>query len=152
MNCTVQERGAVRGSADRGATEMLGLVLMTPVIMAAALVLLWVSRQVDTQAQLHTAAEAAAQAAALQRNPLMAQEVAQLMAAEMLSHSEGCQPLRVLVDLTAFGPGGQVTVAIDCEVAVSGLQWVSGSGARLSASSTVGIDRFKQIDASLGGR
>jgi hypothetical protein len=137
---------------NRGATEMLGLVLMAPVLMAAAFVLLWLSRQVDTQAQVHTAAEAAAQAAALQRSPDAAREIAESMVAEMLDHPEGCQPIRVQVDLRAFGPGGEVTVAIDCEIAVSGLQWVSGKGARFAAQSTVGIDHFKQIDVAQGGR
>jgi hypothetical protein len=152
MRRSARDCDARRVCAQRGATEMLGLVMMTPVVMAAAFGLLWISRQVDTQAQLHTAVEAAAQAAALQRSPYAAQEAAESMAAEMLNHAEGCQPTRVQVDLSAFGPGGKVTVAIDCEVSVSGLQWVSGRGARFSARSTVGLDRFKQIDASMGGR
>jgi hypothetical protein len=151
MKTVAQGSVTRRIKADRGATEMLGLVLMTPAVMAAAFVLIWISRQVDTQAQLHTAAEAAAQAAALQRSPSSAQAAAESMAAEMLEHAEGCLPMRVRVDLHSFGPGGEVTVAIDCEVAATGLRWVSGSGARFSAQSTVGLDRFKQINESLGG-
>jgi hypothetical protein len=135
---------------ERGATETLGLVLMTPVMMAAAVAVIWISRQVDTQAQIHTAAEAAAQAAALQRSPFEADQVAHTLVWEMLNRSDLCDQLEVAVDLERFGPGGHVSVEISCWVSDTGLRSVvkAPSGARLWARATAGLDRFKQVGSS----
>ena len=143
--------------SDRGATEALGLVLMTPVMIAAAVALIWISRQVDTQAQVHTAVEAAAQAAALQRSPTGADSSARALAAEMLLRSDLCESLLVGVDLSGFGPGGQVSVEIECKVSVSGLGAVTlNQPTVISARATATIDRFKQMEfieaKSLQGR
>jgi hypothetical protein len=136
--------------SQRGATETLGLVVMAPVMMAAAVVLIWLSRQVDTQAQIHTAAEAAAQAAALQRSPSEADHVARTLALEMLERSDLCAQVQVAVNLGEFGPGGDVSVEISCWVSKAGLQAVSHGGgeARLWARATARLDRFKQIESS----
>jgi hypothetical protein len=143
--------------SDRGATEALGLVLMTPVMMAAAVALFWISRQVDTQAQVHTTVEAAAQAAALQRSPVAADTSARKIASEMLLRSDLCESLLVGVDLGGFGPGGQVSVEIVCKVSVSGLGAAAlNQPTVISARATATIDRFKQMEStetnSLQGR
>lgn len=137
-----------RPQSDRGAIETLGLVLMTPVMMAAAVVLIWISRQVDTQAQIHTAAEAAAQAAALQRTAPAAGARAQAIATEMLDREDLCIEVDIAVDLEGFGPGGQVSVEIRCLVSTSGLQPVtSNTRTLLSVRATAGVDPFKQVEA-----
>ncbi len=138
-----------RWLSDRGATEALGLVLMTPVMMAASVALIWISRQVDTQAQVHTVAEAAAQAAALQRSPMAADSSARAIASELLSRSDLCESLQVGVDLGAFGPGGEVSVEIECLVSSSGLGAVAlNLPTVISAQATVSIDRFKQMEST----
>ena len=55
---------------DRGAAEALGLVLIAPVAIGLALLVVFLSRQVDARAQVRTAAESAAQAAAQERSPI----------------------------------------------------------------------------------
>jgi len=54
---------------DRGAADAVGLVIMVVPMLAFALLVLYVGRNVDAQAQLRAATEAAAQAAALERSP-----------------------------------------------------------------------------------
>jgi hypothetical protein len=121
---------------------------MTPVMMAAAVVLIWISRQVDTQAQIHTAAEAAAQAAALPRTATAAGTRAREIATEMLDREDLCEEVVIAVDLEGFGPGGQVSVEIGCLVSTSGLQSVTGNTSTLlSARATAGMDPFKQVEA-----
>ena len=48
----------------------LGLVLIAPVAVALAMLILWIGRKVDTDAQVQAASSAAAQAAARQRSPI----------------------------------------------------------------------------------
>lgn len=54
---------------DGGAADAVGLVIMVVPMLAFALLVFYVGRNVDAQAQLRSATEAAAQAAALERNP-----------------------------------------------------------------------------------
>lgn len=135
-----------RSRSDRGSIETLGLVLMTPVMMAAAIALIWISRQVDTQAQVHSAAEAAAQAAALQRTASAADERARLIVSEMLDREDLCTKVLTAVDLQEFGPGGQVSVEIRCLVSTLGLQSVTSGETVLTARATAGVDTFKQVE------
>jgi len=51
---------------DRGAAEALGLVVLGPIMVGLAVLVMWSGRSVDLRAQLRTAAEAAAQSAALE--------------------------------------------------------------------------------------
>jgi hypothetical protein len=134
------------GRSERGGAETLGLVVMTPVMMAAAVLLIWISRQVDTQAQIHTAAEAAAQAAVLQRTPASADTAARMMVSEMLDRSDLCGQIEVAVHLERFTPGGHIAVEISCWVSEVGIEVVSsGNRTFLWARATAGIDLFKQV-------
>lgn len=53
---------------DRGAADAIGLVIMVVPMFAFAVLVFYVGRNVDAQAQLRSATESAAQAAALERN------------------------------------------------------------------------------------
>ena len=43
---------------DRGTADALGLVVLAPFVVGLALLVVWVGRSVDVDAQLRTAAEA----------------------------------------------------------------------------------------------
>ena len=61
---------------DRGAADALGLVLIAPVMVGLAILVVSLGRGVDSQAQARSAAEAAAQAAVLERNGHDAEQAA----------------------------------------------------------------------------
>ena len=54
---------------DRGAADALALVLIAPAVIGLAVLVVMLGRSVDSRAQAQSAAEAAAQAAALERSP-----------------------------------------------------------------------------------
>lgn len=135
-------------SEEDGGSEALGLVLLTPVLLAAALGLFWISRLVDTQAQVHSVAEASAQAAALQRDRAGAETAARQLALSMLGHPEVCADLQVVVDVEQFVPGGRVAVEITCTVARPGRESVVGSPHEIRVRAQVQIDRFRMVLAS----
>jgi hypothetical protein len=131
----------VSAAGDRGEANALGLVLIAPVAIALAILILWVGRQVDTDAQLQAASSAAAQAAVLQRTPAAAIVAARSTAGAMLSDAKACAGgPDVLVDTNDFRPGGAVTVAISCSPQRSDLSLVSPPPVRFAATATATID------------
>lgn len=99
----------------RGAAEALGLVLIFPVIVGLAMLVLWLGRQVDTNAQVQSASSAAALAAARQRTPAAGIAAAQRTAASMLTDSTACTGgADVTIDASSWRPGGSVSVTVTC--------------------------------------
>ena len=82
---------------DRGAADALGLVVLAPFVIGLALVVVWVGRSVDVDAQLRTAAEAAAQSAALERSHAAGAHAAQQVVAAMLAERQECSAVRTIV-------------------------------------------------------
>ena len=82
---------AVTEHCDRGDANALGLVLIAPLAIALAVLILWVGRKVDTDAQVQAASSAAVQAAALQRTPAAATAAARSTAAAMLTDAKACE-------------------------------------------------------------
>ena len=101
-------RPRVRRPHDRGAAEALGLVLVAPVAIGLALLVVFLSRQVDSRAQVRTAAESAAQAAAQERSPAAAVAAARQVVDAMLTDPDTCDSPAADVDVTQFGSGGLV--------------------------------------------
>lgn len=112
---------------DRGGAEVLGLVLIFPVMLALAALVLWLGRQVDTNAQVQSASSAAALAAAHQRTPGEAVAAAQRTADAMLTDATACAGgAKVAIDAREWAPGGSVSVTVTCsprtdDLAVSAL-------------------------------
>ena len=131
----------MREVRDRGEANALGLVLIAPAAVALAVVILWVGRQVDTDAQMQAASSAAAHAAALQRTPLAAATAARLTAVAMLSDAKACTggPM-VSIDTTSFRPGGEVTVIVSCSPERADLALVSPPSTTFTATATATID------------
>ena len=110
---------------DRGAANALGLVLIAPASIGLALLVVALGRSVDTDARLRTAAEAAAQAAALERDVSSAEAAAQRLVDDMFADDSICRLSRPeatvryersdgeLVDAGGLN-GGVVAVTVGC--------------------------------------
>ena len=129
---------------DRGEANALGLVLIAPAAVALAVLILWIGRQVDTDAQMQAASSAAAHAAALQRTPVAAATAARSTAAAMLNDAKACSggPV-VTIDTTAFHPGGTITVVVTCSPEHTDLALVSPPAATFTATATASIDTYR---------
>ncbi|MGZ4738972.1 MAG: TadE/TadG family type IV pilus assembly protein [Ilumatobacteraceae bacterium] len=131
---------------DRGEANALGLVLIAPAAVALAVLILWIGRQVDTDAQMQAASSAAAHAAALQRTPGAAVAAARSTAMAMLNDAKACSggPL-VTIDTTAFHPGGTITVVVTCAPEHADLALVSPPPATFTATATAAIDTYRAV-------
>lgn len=102
---------------DRGGGEVVATVLLAPVVVAFVVLVFFLGRQVDSRASVRSAAEAAAQAAARQRDPSAAVAAADGVARRMLTDTSTCAGgPSVAVDVAGFAPGGLVTVTVTCTV------------------------------------
>lgn len=128
---------------DRGASDALALVLLAPAMIGLALLVVFLGRQVDARAQVRTAAESAAQAAALARDPATAEQAALETVGAMLVDPDTCEAPSVTVDLSAFAPGGSVSVTVTCDVARRGLDPLPVPSVRTSATATAAVDPFR---------
>lgn len=116
---------------DRGAADALGLVLIAPAVLGLALLVVALGRGVDATAQVRSAAESAAQAAALERSPEAAGSAAQRAADAMLAASPNCNDPMVA---TIYEPPpastsgvdvGFVRVTITCQVSNRGVEVIN---------------------------
>jgi len=110
---------------------------------------------------VRSAAFAGAQAAALERTPSSAQAVAEHVVLSALDQNPHCVAPEVIVDVSAFGPGGLVSVMASCaprEIGVDAVDslrresgWAHGGAVGLSAPvgtrrvavATAVVDRFR---------
>lgn len=135
----------VSAAGDRGAADVLGLVILAPVVLAVALLVMFLGRQVDSQAQARSAATAGAQAAALERSPATAVDAAGRAAAAMLLDRDTCNAPEVSVDTRSFFPGGVVHVTVTCTVSTRGVAPVAPAGRRFSASASATLDPYRAV-------
>lgn len=133
----------VRHGRDRGAADALGLVLLAPASIGLALLVVGFGRRVDSVAQARTAAEAAAQAAALERDPESARRAARAVSTAMLFDADSCAEPSVEVDVSQFEPGGWVAVSVLCHASNRGIEPIHGSSLAYSARAVAGIDPYR---------
>ena len=133
---------------DRGAADALALVLIAPAVIGLALLVVMLGRSVDSRAQAQSAAEAAAQAAALERSPGAAGTAARRVAQAMLVDHDSCSTPSVHVDTTAFRPGGEVRVSIQCTNASRGIEPVQRSARSFAAEAVAHIDEFRAAEGA----
>ncbi len=143
--------GDVATRADRGAVDVLGVVLLAPVMLAFAVLVVFLGRQVDSQAQVRSMAETAAQAAALQRSPGAAAAAARSVVAASAIDPDTCTAPTVEIDTTRFVPGGSVSVSVACSVSGRGLELLDGRPAgsvraAFTARATATIDPFRMTE------
>lgn len=133
---------------DRGAADVLALVLIVPVVVGLAVLVASLGRRVDAQAQTRNAAEAAAQAAALERTSPAAIAAAERAANAVLAGSGFCVDPRVGVDTSDFRPGGMVTVSVDCQVSDDGLSAALPDDRRPTARAVARIDQYRAAEGN----
>lgn len=119
---TAQRPNRVRMRGESGATDALGMAVMAPAAIGLALVILLLSRDVDSRATAQSAAEAAAQAAAQERNRPAAITAAQQVADAMLIDTTTCATPAVSVGTEAFVAGGAISVTVSCTTSTDGLE------------------------------
>jgi Flp pilus assembly protein TadG len=129
---------------DRGAAEALGLVVLAPFVIGLALVVVWLGRSVNVDAQLRTAAEAAAQAGALERNDADAERAAQRVVDAMLVDSQECSAAEAVlppVGTPGIGIGaGLIEVRVVCTVDRGALP---ARADERTATAWATVDRFR---------
>lgn len=129
--------GRLRDDCGSITTE---LVLITPVAIALLCLVALVGRTASAREQVDEASRDAARAASLERDPSSAVVAAESSASRSLTtRGFNCAATRVLVDTTAFTPGGQVSVRVECDVPLSDLGLIGLSGVRTVESSAVSV-------------
>lgn len=129
---------------DRGSADVLGLVLIFPAALGLAMLVLWLGRQVDTSAQVQAASDAAAQAAARQRDAGQAVTAASTIVNTMLTDVEACSNgPSVTVDTSQWRSGGTVTVTVSCTPATADLRLGGATTRVITGSSTATLDAYR---------
>ena len=119
----------MRLRGEHGAAEALGLVLMTPMVVAVAVVVVLAGLRVDQASVARSLSHAAAQAAALERDPESARRAAEAVVSAMTDHDGTCPTPMINVDLSDHRADGSVSTMVRC-----------GSG--IGRSQAV-VDRFR---------
>lgn len=111
---------------ERGAMA-IEVVILTPALVAAIMVIAAGGRYVDARGQVNSAAYAAARAASLTTNQEAAVQAGTKAAEQSMSQRGlACVSLTVSVDAADFNPGGDVRATVTC---VADLSDVVGVGA-----------------------
>ena len=133
---------------DHGAAEALGLVLIAPAAIGLALLVVALGRSVESEAQLRTAAEAAAQAAALERTHSAAEAAARRLVDEMLVDDATCRPgdrTVVVPDDPGRGVGlgsGLIEVTVTCTISNRGIEAITAPRTE-SVTAYATVDQFR---------
>jgi Flp pilus assembly protein TadG len=129
---------------DRGEGQVLGLVLIAPVALGIALLVLWVGRTTDAEAQVQAASAAAAQAAARQRTPAAGVAAAQRVAAASLADASTCAGgPTVTLSAPAWRPGSAITVSVRCHPDRADLGGLAPRARELAATAAATIDPYR---------
>ena len=119
--------------------------MVTPVLLAMLLLLIYAARVNRTQAELDGAARDAARAASIERDAATAASAAQDAASANLADAGvNCTSFAVAADTGAFTPDGSVRVEVSCTVGLSDLGLLGVPASRTMRSSfTAPIDRLR---------
>ena len=134
---------------DRGTADALGLVLIAPAVIGLAILVVALGRGVDARAQVRSAAEAAAQAAALERDAGSSTAAANSVARAMLVDSDTCSNPAVHVVYPAAASAasgvssGLVEVTIKCEVSDRGIEVVQFGSREERVTAVASVDFFR---------
>jgi Ni/Co efflux regulator RcnB len=126
----------------------LELALLTPLLVAFMMVMVGLGRVVEAQSQVDGAARDAARAASLGRTRPGADAAAVSAAKETLSGHKWCrkQP-DTSVDFSEWGRGGQVSVAVRCDIDLTGLSLIGFSPSKtMTGTATAPIDTLRRVE------
>lgn len=133
-----------RARRDRGSITV-EVVIVTPVAILLLCLVAFVGRTASAREQVNESARDAARAASFERDPLAAEAAAHDAAASSLTASDTrCARTDVQVDVTSFGPDGQVAVSVTCEIPLSDLGLLGITGTReVTARSVSVLDTYR---------
>ena len=135
-----------RFRSERGGVSTEFAIVMAVVLASFFALAIYGGRVVQAENDVHSAAHAAARAATLERSPEAAHAAAQAVAATNLEASGvACAGgTTVDVDLSRFGPGGDVTVTVTCTASFSDVASLRvGSSRAFTASATEVVDLYR---------
>lgn len=136
---------------DRGmaATE---LAIVAPFLVVMLLLVVFVGRVSEAEANVERAASEAARSASRRRDPGAAVAAAEASVEANLSASGvACATVSVDVDTAEFQPGGRVGVTVTCHASMSDLALLGVPGTRTFSARTVEvIDRYVGAPAAAG--
>jgi Flp pilus assembly protein TadG len=138
--------GSRRPHGDRG-SAIIELAIVTPVVIVLVLTMVALGRYSQSRIVVEQAASAAARAASLTSSPGAATQAAQDAAQSTVSGAGlSCAQMTAAVDISAFRPGGQVTVTVTCAADLSALtlSGVPGS-ATLQFTAAAPLETFRQF-------
>src|SRR5688572_15803806 len=111
-----------RLSGDRGSVFVELALGYVPIMVLTVVAVVAVARIVSAQMDVNSAAAAAARQASLAHTPGAAVAAAEDAAdAALTGRTLTCRPRTVHVHTGSMAPGGQVTVTVDCTVALQDL-------------------------------
>lgn len=123
---------------DEHGVMAIELLILTPLLVAAILVIVAGARYVDARGQTNSAAYAAARAASLTSNQQAAVHAGTTAAEQSMSHrGDACATLTVVVDAGDFAPGGDVTATVTCVADLSDLVGFGLPGSKTFTSTAV---------------
>jgi Flp pilus assembly protein TadG len=126
----------------------LELVLLTPLLVAFMMVMVGLGRVIEAQSQVDGAARDAARAASLGRTRPAAYTAATSAAKLTLSGRKWCKrPPDTTVDYSQWRQGGQVSVAVHCQIDLSGLSLIGFVPSRtMTGTATSPIDTLRRVE------
>ncbi|WP_030442485.1 TadE/TadG family type IV pilus assembly protein [Actinoplanes subtropicus] len=145
MNAPHRRVARRRLSGDRGSVIVEVGLGYAPIMVLAIVAVIAVVRIVSAQMDVNSAAAAAARQASLAYTPGAATAGAQDAAtATLAGRTLTCRPRTMNVNAGSMAPGGQVTVTIDCTVALRDLFGVGLPGAlTVTSQSTQPLDIYR---------
>lgn len=129
---------------DERGTMAIEVVILTPTLIAAIMVIAAGARYVDARGQTNSAAFAAARAASLTTNQEAAVQAGTKAAEDSMSQrGHACSDLSVDIDAGDFSPGGDVRATITCVADLSDLGLPLPSSKTFTFSAVVPLERHR---------
>jgi Flp pilus assembly protein TadG len=129
---------------DERGTMAIEVVILTPTLIAAIMVIAAGARYVDARGQTNSAAYAAARAASLTTNQEAAVEAGTQAAEDSMSQrGHACSDLKVDIDAGDFNPGGDVRATVTCVADLSDLGLPLPSSKTFTFSAVVPLERHR---------
>jgi Flp pilus assembly protein TadG len=131
---------------DRGSASV-ELVLVTPVVVALLLFVVFVGRVAQSRADVERAARDAARAASIARTSEAARTQGETAArATLASGGVACQRLDVAIDVAQFRAGGTVDATVTCTIGLGDLALLGVPGSRTVTSTfSEPVDTYRGI-------
>ncbi|WP_460337152.1 TadE family protein [Actinoallomurus acanthiterrae] len=137
-----------RSTPPDAGTMALELAILTPVLVAFMMLMVGLGRIVEAQSQVDGAARDAARAASVARDRGSARVDADNAAKATMSDDKRCRGgPKTDTDFRDWRPGGQVSVAVRCDIDLGGLSLIGLSASRtMVGKATAPLDTLRRID------